>query len=348
MLRLAAAAAAADGVGPLSEQVRLHLAFGGGHGTRDLLLRRGPALAGYSHLGAPDPAGHRSGELVIHPAHRRRGLGLALARAAVGEAGPLAVRIWAHGDLPAAAALAGAAGFTQMRSLFLMRRSLREPLPEPRLPEGVTLRTFTPGQDEAEWLALNAAAFATHPEQGSWTRAELEHREAQPWFDPGGFFLAVRGGRLAGFHWTKIHEPAGGGERTGEVYVVGVHPAEQGTGLGRALTLAGLHDLRGREIPWVILYVDGENAAAIRLYDSLGFAHIATDVMYEHAAGQPQKPQKNRRQQPQIARFAGPAGAGAGPRGEVTRAAGQREFPWGRPRAGTAANGEVADRPVSR
>jgi mycothiol synthase len=295
VLGLADAAAAADGVGPLSEQVRLHLKYGGDHAARDLLLRRGDALAGYSHLGEPDPAGHRSGELVIHPAQRRRGLGLTLARAAVAGAGPLPVRIWAHGDLPAAAALAAAAGFTRVRSLLQMRRSLAEPLPQPRLPDGITLRNFVPGRDEDEWLAVNAAAFADHPEQGSWTRDELEHREAQPWFDPAGFFLAVRAGRVAGFHWTKIHAPAGPGEPagadepadvgepTGEVYVVGVHPAEQGTGLGRALTLAGLHYLRGREIPSVMLYVDGENTAAIRLYASLGFAHTSTDVMYEHA-----------------------------------------------------------------
>ena len=287
MLGLADAAAAADGVGPLSEQVRLHLKYGGGHATRDLLLRRGDALAGYSHLSGPDPAGHLSGELVIHPAQRRHGLGLALARAAVASADPLPVRIWAHGDLPAAARLATAAGFTRVRSLLQMRRSLAGPLPEAPLPDGITLRSFVPGQDEDEWLALNAAAFADHPEQGGWTRDELEHREEQPWFDPAGFFVAVRSGRLTGFHWTKIHAPAGAGEPTGEVYVVGVHPAEQGTGLGRALTLAGLHYLRGREIPSVMLYVDGENTAAIRLYKSLGFANIATDVMYEHAPGEP-------------------------------------------------------------
>lgn len=293
VLGLADAAAAADGVGPLSEQVRLHLEFGGGHGARDLLLRRADALAGYSHLGGPDPAGHLGGELVIHPAQRRRGLGLALARAVVAAAGPLPVRIWAHGDLPAAAGLAAAAGFTRVRSLLQMRRPLAEALPEPRLPDGVTLRSFVPGQDEEEWLAVNAAAFADHPEQGGWTRDELEHREAQPWFDPAGFFLAVRAGRLAGFHWTKVHAPAGPsepadpGEPTGEVYVVGVHPSEQGTGLGKALTLAGLRYLRDREIPSVMLYVDGENTAAIRLYESLGFAQAATDVMYEHAAGHP-------------------------------------------------------------
>jgi len=213
----------------------------------------------------------------------------------VADAGPLPVRIWAHGDLPAAARLAAAAGFTRVRSLLQMRRSLAEPLPEPRLPDGVTLRTFVPGQDEDEWLTVNAAAFADHPEQGSWTRDELEHREAQPWFDPAGFFLATRAGQLAGFHWTKVHtpavdgvgEPAGPGQPTGEVYVVGVNPAEQGTGLGKALTLAGLHYLRDREIPSVMLYVDGENTAAIRLYKSLGFTQVATDVMYEHAAAQP-------------------------------------------------------------
>jgi mycothiol synthase len=299
VLGLADAAAAADGVGPLSEQVRLHLKYGGDHDTRDLLLRRGDALAGYSHLGGPDPAGHVSGELVIHPAQRRHGLGLALARAAVAGAGPLPVRIWAHGDLPAAAGLAAAAGFTRVRSLLQMRRPLAEPLPEPRLPDGITLRSFVPGQDEDAWLALNAAAFADHPEQGGWTRDELEHREEEPWFDPAGFFVAVRAGRLAGFHWTKIHAPAGAGataggagpagagEPIGEVYVVGVHPTEQGTGLGRALTLAGLHYLRGREIPSVMLYVDGENTAAIRLYTSLGFVRTSTDVMYEHDGESP-------------------------------------------------------------
>jgi mycothiol synthase len=288
-LGLADAAPAADGVGALSEQVRLHLEYGGDGSARDLLLHRGPALAGYSHLGAPDSAGHRSGELVIHPAHRRRGLGLALARAAVAEASPLPVRIWAHGDLPAAARLAAGAGFARVRALYQMRRSLRVPVPEPRLPEGITLRAFVPGTDEDEWLAVNAAAFASHPEQGAWTRAELEHREAQPWFDPAGFFLAVRNGRVAGFHWTKVHgqrQEAGAGldGRTGEVYVVGVDPREQGTGLGRALTLAGLAYLRAQEIPEVMLYVDGENTAAIRLYESLGFVHTGTDVMYEHAA----------------------------------------------------------------
>ena len=293
MLSLADAAASADGVGPLSEQVRLQLSYGGDRAARNLLLRRGQDLAGYAHLGPADPAEGRSGELVIHPAHRRRGLGLTLALATLAQESALPVRLWAHGDLPAAARLATVASFRRTRILWQMRRSLRDALAEPQLPPGVSLRAFIPGQDEDGWLAVNARAFASHPEQGKWTRADLAHREAAPWFDPDGFLLAERNGHLAGFHWTKIHKPgsgqAGNGtgstdEPLGEVYVIGVDPAEQGTGLGRALTLAGLRYLQGREIPAVMLYVDGENAAAIRLYGSLGFAHSATDVMYTHGA----------------------------------------------------------------
>jgi mycothiol synthase len=299
VLSLAAAAAVADGVGPLSEQVRLHLRYGGDPAARNLLLRLGPDLAGYAHLGSADPAEGRSGELVVHPAYRRRGLGQALARAVLSEESALPVRLWAHGDLPAAARLAAATGFHRARALWQMRRSLRDAVDEPRLPPGVSLRTFIPGQDEPDWILLNARAFASHPEQGKWTRADLEHREAAPWFDPAGFFLAERAGRLTGFHWTKIHKPEAAqpdagqpdagqpdagqtAEPVGEVYVVGVDPAEQGTGLGRALTLAGLRYLQEQQMPAVMLYVDGDNAAAIRLYSSLGFAHTATDVMYAH------------------------------------------------------------------
>jgi mycothiol synthase len=290
VLSLADAAAAVDGVDPLSEQVRLQLRYGGDPAARNLLLRRGQDLAGYAYLGFPDPAEGRSGELVIHPAHRRRGLGLVLARAVLAEESTLPVRLWAHGDLPAAAALAGAAGFHRARALWQMRRSLADAVPEPRLPPGVLLRTFVPGQDEEAWTALNARAFASHPEQGKWTRADLEHREAAPWFDPDGFFLAERDGELAGFHWTKIHQPHAGRPAdgpVGEVYVVGVDPVEQGSGLGRALTLAGLRYLQDREIPAVMLYVDGDNAPAISLYASLGFIHTATDVMYAHDPKQP-------------------------------------------------------------
>jgi mycothiol synthase len=292
VLDLVSAATGTDSVGPLSEHVLLHLRYGGDPQARDLLLRANQGqhsgeLAGYAHLDPSDPAEGPSGELVIHPAHRRHGLGLALTQAALAELAPRPLRLWAHGDLPAAAALGRRAGFERIRALWTMRRSLHTQLDTPRFPEGVTLRAFTVGRDEQAWLEINRTAFASHPEQGAWTLADLALREREPWFDPAGFFLAERSGKLAGFHWTKIHQtrpdsPANGAEPIGEVYVVGVDPGEQGSGLGRALTLAGLRYLQSRGLPEVMLYVDEANTPAIRLYESLGFTRWHTDVMYRH------------------------------------------------------------------
>jgi mycothiol synthase len=283
VLGLVEHAARADGVAPLSEQGMLHVRYGGGRGTADLLVSSNGHVAGYAHLDPPAGGEPAAGELVVDPAFRRRGIGRALADAMATRAGEPGLRVWAHGDLPAADALAAAAGFERTRSLWQMRRPLAEPLAEPRLAAGITVRSFRAGQDEDAWLALNATAFATHPEQGAWTPADLELREREAWFDPAGFFLAVRGDRLAGFHWTKIHPAEGAAPAIGEVYVVGVDPAERGTGLGRALTLIGLSYLRDRGLGEVLLYVDESNVAAIRLYESLGFARWSVDVMFSRA-----------------------------------------------------------------
>jgi mycothiol synthase len=309
VLSLAGAAHAADGVAPLSEDALLHVRHDsasregasregasreGARGTRDFLLRLPDGtLAGYAQLalaeaeggaGGGSPAEDWSGELVIHPGHRNHGLGTTLAGVLAGGDDERAIRIWAHGDLPAAAALAKSAGFARVRSLWQMRLSLAgAALPEPVFPAGVTVRTFRPGQDEDAWLEVNRRAFAHHPEQGSWTREDIALREAEPWFDPDGFFLAERDGELAGFHWTKVHADGGeGGTPIGEVYVVGIDPGRQGGGLGRAVTLAGLAHLRRLGLAAVLLYVDESNTAAVRMYQRLGFTRWSTDVMYRY------------------------------------------------------------------
>jgi len=287
VLELVQRAAEDDGVSSLSEHVMLHLRYGGDPRARNVLLWRRGKLVGYAHLDPTDLVEGPAGEMVVHPAARRQGLGLLLGRALAAEAGSAGLRLWAHGDLPAAARLAAAAGFGKSRALWQMRRSLQTRIGRPQLADGVTVRTFVVGQDEDAWVSLNHRAFARHPEQGAWTRADLELREREPWFDPDGFFLAIRDDRLIGFHWTKIHggrDGEHGHDAIGEVYVVGVDPDERGTGLGRALTLVGLRYLRRRGLSQVMLYVDEANTAAIGLYESLGFAHWDTDVMFSSGA----------------------------------------------------------------
>ena len=282
VLRLVDDVTAADGVRPLAEHVMLHLRYGGDVAARNLLLWDGDTLAGYAHLDTTDEVEGASAELAVAPAHRGRGLGRRLVeelRAEVGAAGRL--RLWSHGSHDGATALAHALGFRRERVLWQMRRSLFAPVPEPQWPDGVTVRTFVVGQDEDAWLEVNNRAFAQHPDQGTWSRHDLEMREREPWFDPAGFFLAEADGHLVGFHWTKIHGAhEHGHEPMGEVYVVGVDPAMQGKGLGPALTLHGLKHLRAVGLSQVMLYVDDVNTNAIRTYERLGFAKWDVDVCF--------------------------------------------------------------------
>jgi mycothiol synthase len=289
VVALLQAATAADGVRPVSEEGELRLRHGGPAGGRDLVVRDpGGDPVGYARLEQDDAAAEV--ELVVHPAHRRRGVGTALLGRVVELAGPRPLSGWAHGDLPAATALAGGHGFDRVRVLLQMRRPLDDDAGAPaELPEGVHVAAFRPGVDEQAWLRVNARAFATHPEQGRWTEQDLLLREAEPWFDPAGFLLAWRGdpgagGTLLGFHWTKVHPPGDAGpDAVGEVYVLGVDPGGHRRGLGSALSVAGLRYLAGRGLTVAMLYVDESNAAAVALYRGLGFQIHATDVGYRSA-----------------------------------------------------------------
>ncbi len=269
------AATEQDGAAPLDEATLLSLRHG--LGSSHLWMVDDVGFA-WLHGGALD--------LVVHPDARGQGLGRALAAASTEAPGP--VTAWSHGNHPAAAVLAGAFGFDRVRDLWVMRRSLAD-LPAQR-PSGeesgedvTRIRTFRVGEDEEAWLRLNAEAFAHHPEQGATTRADLDERIAQPWFDPAGFFLATRGDRLLGFHWTKVHGSRVTDGAYGEVYVVGVSPSAQGGGLGRRLTLAGLEHLASLGLGEVILYVEADNAPAVTIYERLGFTHAPRDTHVQYA-----------------------------------------------------------------
>ncbi|MFB7127952.1 mycothiol synthase [Kitasatospora sp. NPDC056273] len=297
-LRVLAEAQAVDGRAAVSEQGRLRLrnAETPRPGVIHLVETESGAepesetgaVLGYGQLEVPeDPAANPAAELVVDPAVRGRGLARPLVDAVLAQAhraGREAVDFWVHGGHPAARHLAEAYGAELVREL----RQMRRPGPQTEdvvVPAGIELRTFRPGEDDAEWLRLNALAFAHHPEQGTWTEQDLAERIAEPWFDPAGFFLATRDGRVVGFHWTKVHPATATEPELGEVYVVGVDPAEQGSGLGRALTAAGLRHLTGsgpgeRGLGAVLLYVDADNPVAVRVYERLGFTVHEVDLMY--------------------------------------------------------------------
>lgn len=276
---LAADAETTDGVAPLSEAALLALGDPDAATTHLLAIESAAddALLGYAGLDSADPADPTL-HLVVAPEHRRRGIGTALLVRARDRA---PVGVWAHGALPAARALAEAHGLAVVRELWVMRRELDdEPAQRPQVPAGIAIRSFVPGRDEPAWLALNARAFADHPEQGRMTLHDLLAREAEPWFDPDGLLLAERSGALLGSAWTKVHPASDVDPAHGELYVLGVDPAAHGHGLGRLLATLGLSHLHDRGLGAAMLYTGPENAAAVRLYRSLGFEVTGTDVRY--------------------------------------------------------------------
>lgn len=277
---LTAVVRAADGVEPLSEHSLLHLEA---PGSTHVLGYAGDRLAGYAQVWDDGSA-----ELAVDPARRREGLGSVLWGAAQ-SAG--AKRVWAHGDLPAARGFAAAAALDPVRELRKMGRPLHAAdRDDVEVPPWTGVETFADRDDPQEWVALNAAAFAHHPEQGRLTVEDFAARAAEPWFDPRGLIYLLDENAPAdappiAFHWTKVEprEETGTGW-TGEVYAVGIDPAYQGRGLAGPLTRLGLAHLARRGLSDVVLYVDGDNAAAVRTYEKAGMRTLTVDMVYAPAS----------------------------------------------------------------
>ncbi|HET6795275.1 MAG TPA: mycothiol synthase [Acidimicrobiales bacterium] len=273
------AAYAVDGHQALGDHQWLDLVQGGRHGFAGLVAWE----PGHDHPIGYAQVTHGSGswalEFVIDPHHRHAetDIGVDLVRSAlevVRSQGGGHVHMWVPKPRPFVDDLAREVGLARGRELYQMRR----PLPMADWGEPLETRPFEPGVDEARWLAVNNRAFAWHPEQGGWDLDTLLAREAEAWFDPAGFLLHERDGRLAGFCWTKVHKDHD--PPLGEIYVIATDPDFQGGGLGRRLVLAGLRWLYEAGLRVGMLYVDAGNDPAVALYRDLGFGIDHVDRAY--------------------------------------------------------------------
>lgn len=283
--RLHDEAEAADGHASLGDAVWRDLERPVAPGSAGVLASDGDQAVGFAYVYRGDNVlpPHWEVGVVTHPNHRGGAVDTALLEAAVdqvGKAGGGLVVLWVVEPEGSTDRAAEAAGFRLQRGLYQQRVAL--PLRErASWPEGVEVRPFVPGRDDAAWLEVNNRAFAGHPEQGGWVEDTLQRRMAEPWFDPKGFLLAFDGDGLAGFCWTKIHPATPSDPELGEIFVIGVDPSRQGTGLGKALVVGGLASLAERGVATGMLFVDADNDEALRLYTSLGFTTSRVDRAYE-------------------------------------------------------------------
>jgi mycothiol synthase len=256
------------------------------HGGRELFAgviasEKGHAHpVGYAHVSRhPRPDQAQWGlEVVVHPEHRGVGVEVELVSRAlelVKEGGGGHVHWWVFQPSEIHDGIAHRLNLTKGRDLLHMRIDL--PVAEkPVLPSSVRIRAFEAGRDEQAWLDLNNEAFQHHPEQGAWDMETLERRMREEWFDAADLLLAEDDTGLAGSNWTKLdHE-----RKVGEIYVIAVDPRHQGSGLGRALSLAGLEHMAGRGMRTGTLYVDASNEAALGMYRRIGFDIHHTDRAY--------------------------------------------------------------------
>ncbi|GAA1616125.1 hypothetical protein GCM10009700_00520 [Brevibacterium sanguinis] len=225
-------------------------------------------------------------EFLIDPDHRGRGHGEALLTAILAE--EPSAWCWSHGDDPAARHLAARHGLSRDRVLYQMRTDpdlTLDDLPTAAPPEGVTIRSFAPG-DEAGWLRVNNAAFDWHPEQGHQTLDDIASIVGADGFDPATVVIAARTvdgtDTVIGFHETKLTDTESG-DRLGEVYVVGVDPGVHAKGVGRALTVEGMRRMVTAGATAIELYVESDNAPALGLYERLGFHVAVAHVSYAPA-----------------------------------------------------------------
>ena len=286
LLALIKAAHDFDGTPPIAEHVLLHLRHGGDKSDSHIVFESNNQVIAYAHLDTTDLVAGPSVEAVVHPNHRGKGLGSMILREAIKVCGDK-TRIWSHGDLPAAKAIAASLKLERLWSNLLMSKSLGE---IQSVVSKYPIRTFIPDLDNQAFLSLNNKVFANYPDQGGWSEDDLRVRLNEEWFQKEGFFVAEDKGGLIGFCWTKIHgahthshsgeDYDHGHDALGEIYVLAVNPDYKGQGVGRDLTITGLNYLKYQGLNNVMLYVGVENKPAFNLYKSLGFNEFGSDVMY--------------------------------------------------------------------
>jgi GNAT superfamily N-acetyltransferase len=156
-------------------------------------------------------------------------------------------------------------------SIIRFAIDLQQDLPQPQLPAGFTIRPLRGRGEVGAYVSLHRAAFGSEKMTTAWRMRTLDHPAYRPEID-----LVVVGpedqpvGFCIGWLWQDI----------GQIEPLGVHPAYQGKGLGRALELTALHTLRQHGARWG--YVDhvSLNEKAIALSLQTGFKPLNNALRY--------------------------------------------------------------------
>ena len=224
-------------------------------------------------------------ECMIHPLHRKKGIATKLIRRAIRHAEAAESKVVQISvpeiNLPARN-LASRLGFKFIRYFYELQLDLNNIRLPDFEPSGYIIRRLEP--DEADKLTLiQNRAFADSWGFNPNTPDEIAYRINLSSCSPENIMMAYLKNNPIGYCWTRImleDNPAAGGMK-GEIHMLGVDPAYRKKGIGRNVLLAGLADLKSKGVTIVELTADGEEPAALGLYESVGFEVCSRTEWYE-------------------------------------------------------------------
>ncbi len=177
------------------------------------------------------------------------------------------------------------AGMKELRRFWVMRRPNLDNLPMPQVPAGLVFRSNELGRDDAETRDAFNDSFRDHFAHSDAKEEGWKHYLSSIHYRPELSVLAVdpRNQRVAGFCHIAVNE--GECRRIGRrrcwIDILGVRRDYRRQGLGEALILQGMRNLRAAGMQEATLGCDSENTTnATRLYFRVGFQVLRENILF--------------------------------------------------------------------
>ncbi|MBW4690687.1 MAG: GNAT family N-acetyltransferase [Lyngbya sp. HA4199-MV5] len=178
-------------------------------------------------------------------------------------------------------------GFTRDRYFYRMTRPLADSIPEAQFPAGFSVRQVEVDRDAIAWVEMFNQSFIDHWNHHPLTIEQFKHYRTEPDYNPELDRVAVAAdGTFAAFCTGQIYvkDNQRNERNEGWINVLGTRRGFRRLGLGRAMLLSGLEQLRAIGVETALLGVDSENpSGALRLYKAVGFTQLHTSIAYMKA-----------------------------------------------------------------
>lgn len=143
----------------------------------------------------------------------------------------------------------------------------------------IKVRPATPS-DFARIVEIDTTAFREHPERSLLSSEQLDARLAVADEQHEVLLVAEAGKSIAGFAWLRPYRNFETRTTATELAVLAVDPRFHKSGIGRALVRHAIHSTQTfYNTDELLLYVDADNAGALRVYFSQGFHDQHRDLV---------------------------------------------------------------------